>query len=87
MKSMRESQNMSSLGKPTIPMQAVTNLTEYIRAQIAENKKTRLSYEGPFVAVHGIGRATYMPRVGNSSHQLSSTNGYSRKACGGFYYH
>ena len=88
MKSMRESQNMSGLGKSTtIPFQAVTNLTEYIRIQIAESKKNRVSFEGPYMAVHLVEKGTYMPKVGNTAHLLTSTNGYSRKACGGFYYH
>ena len=78
---------MSALGSEHIAIKGVTNLTEYIRSQIAESKKQRLSYEGPFCAVHVVERTTYMPKVGNSSHALSSTNGFSRKACGGFYYH
>ena len=39
------------------------------------------------MAVHPVEKSTYMPKVGNTAHLLTSTNGYSRKACGGFYYH
>ena len=86
MVSMRQSVNGDFTKKET---EAVMNVTDFIRKQIAAAKLSRLSYEGPFVACHfsGRGKDNFMPRIGNSSHNANTNNGYARKQSGGFYCH
>lgn len=87
MVSMRKSVNEGFPKKETEA--TVMTVTDFIRKQIAAAKLARLSYEGPFVACHfsGRGKDNFMPRIGNSSHNANTNNGYARKQSGGFFCH